>query len=305
MIKLNVMCVLTTNCNLNCSHCYFNTGARKKCINELNFNDFVSFLKRNKEHISKVTLTGGEPLLYSRFKDIICFFKKENIAFSLNTNLTLMDKEKLGLILSAPVKSISVSFDAPLDYKGDLLHKGHAAAVKNLKMLLKNKKNIPIRVVSILSRQNYLKAEEIYQSFKNLDIYDFSFQPVYVPKKYSEKYSLSSLPKKELKELFLKLKQWAKEQNYGQFLKFLENYYLKGKIMKFQCAALKTLYIEPDGKVYSCLNSSIVLGDFNSLKIADLINSRAFRKEKTKALNLSCFTDRCFCAIAPALKAKQ
>jgi len=68
---------LTSNCSLNCSHCYLE---REKGIKELTVND-LKWISETFD-IHKVMLMGGEPLLYPHLKDAFGLFK--NITISTN-----------------------------------------------------------------------------------------------------------------------------------------------------------------------------------------------------------------------------
>ena len=58
--------VLTNLCNLACDFCY---QIRTKQKNSLTSEDWVNFIKQLPDN-SRVTLTGGEPLVFKNFKDV-------------------------------------------------------------------------------------------------------------------------------------------------------------------------------------------------------------------------------------------
>ena len=58
--------VLTNLCNLACDFCY---QIRTRQKNALDSNDWIKLIKQLPEN-SRVTLTGGEPLVFKNFKDV-------------------------------------------------------------------------------------------------------------------------------------------------------------------------------------------------------------------------------------------
>lgn len=303
--KFRLICVLTTKCNLRCEHCYYQTGSSRIFKKELNVLNLCDFLTKNKKYIRGITLTGGEPFLYSQFSQLIQFLIESKLEFNLNTNLTLLDEQKRKFIMKAPINYISASFDAPLNFRKDLLHKSHLVAAKNLTRLLKNKGNAKIRIVCTMSKQNYSYLEKIYQSFKELNIDDFVFQPIYIPRDSSDfnKYSLFTLSKENLSNIFHRLQPWAEKFGYLSYLQFLKELFLNKKIFKrFPCCASKTLYLEPDGKIYPCFNSNYVVGKITACSVQDITKNKTFQKIKSYSKNLSCFEEKCLCAMPNTFK---
>lgn len=107
-IKLNVINLhLTDKCNFQCHHCFV-----KKENKELKFSEIeiiVNKIQRffEAEHISdgRITLAGGEPLLYKELNEVIDLIFSKNIKVSLITNGFLLtedflqrNKEKLSMV---------------------------------------------------------------------------------------------------------------------------------------------------------------------------------------------------------------
>lgn len=104
---------LTKNCNLNCSHCYndsgkgedFETGLLKRVLCEFRMNGG-----------QKVKFTGGEPLKSRMFEEVIKY-THENIgipSLEITTNATLIDSTVGKFLKSITSLSLSVSNLPPL-----------------------------------------------------------------------------------------------------------------------------------------------------------------------------------------------
>ena len=99
--------VLTNLCNLACDFCY---QIRKKQKNSLNSTDWINLIKQLPEN-SRVTLTGGEPLVFKNFKDVFLEVVKRHEC-NLICNGLLLTEEIIDLFLSTKnFKVLSISID--------------------------------------------------------------------------------------------------------------------------------------------------------------------------------------------------
>jgi MoaA/NifB/PqqE/SkfB family radical SAM enzyme len=94
MINLNVpisaSIEITTKCNNNCLYCFNNLHGLDE-ISITNFRKILDILKEN--NIFFIKLSGGEPLVHSKFKQISLILKKYNcFNKSIITNGLLIDK---------------------------------------------------------------------------------------------------------------------------------------------------------------------------------------------------------------------
>jgi radical SAM protein with 4Fe4S-binding SPASM domain len=101
---------LTERCNLHCVHCFVTAGQQGS---EMPFEKIRDVLlpKLVRDGFTKVTLTGGEPFVYSRLLDVISLLRGKDIEVAICTNGTLISD---GFI--AKVKSLGgVHFNISLD----------------------------------------------------------------------------------------------------------------------------------------------------------------------------------------------
>jgi MoaA/NifB/PqqE/SkfB family radical SAM enzyme len=301
--KLGILFELTNKCNLTCNHCYYQV--EKSPYSEIPINPLIQFLKKNKESLGRVTLTGGEPLLYSNLEELLNRLADYEIPFNLNTNATLLTEKRIQKLSDSGMRSISISIDSPISSSRDLVHQGHRSAVRGLHALLQKKdRTYKIRVVSVLAKQNYKKALSIYNSLKNLNIDDFCFQPVFIPRNNPslfQKFSLYDLTNEELNLLFTNLNEWAEDTGYSTYIQFWKKYVYEN-IINQPCLNTSSFWCSSDGKLFTCFaktNSSI--GNLNS-NIQELYNSPAYKEHIVEARKLACFSEKCFCAFPGSLK---
>jgi len=105
---------LTKGCNLACRHCWVapKHQADDKKYPELKFEHFVSVIEQAKPlGLTGVKLTGGEPLMHSRIKDILEYVKKEELRLTVETNGVLCTAELAKLMRECKNPFVSVSLD--------------------------------------------------------------------------------------------------------------------------------------------------------------------------------------------------
>jgi len=180
---------LTYDCNLKCSYCYlcYDKFNDKRRMSFETFKCFVDSLaekrlinKKDKEII--VVLHGGEPLLLGAelLEKMISYFKEKFDANNLKYNLTMQTN---GLLIDEsfiPVlkklNSLGVSFDG-MGEAFDMRSSNDAIKNKLISSIdLLKKNNINFGLVSVLSKQNIDKLDEIYSisgtRTKLIQVYD-------------------------------------------------------------------------------------------------------------------------------------
>jgi SynChlorMet cassette radical SAM/SPASM protein ScmF len=105
---------LTNGCNLCCRHCWIQPK-HKSSNEDLQFLDlglYASSLKQAKPlGLTKVKLTGGEPLLHPRIQEIIRLTRNEGLGLTLETNGVLCTTELARELSSCKSIFVSVSLD--------------------------------------------------------------------------------------------------------------------------------------------------------------------------------------------------
>jgi MoaA/NifB/PqqE/SkfB family radical SAM enzyme len=90
--KLGIVSI-TKRCNMSCTYCrgkldnWYDVLSQKTINLDLERNNFKKLVKIFKKHdFAEVLLTGGEPLEYPYFKELILFLNINKIIFSIHTN---------------------------------------------------------------------------------------------------------------------------------------------------------------------------------------------------------------------------
>ncbi|UCG95523.1 MAG: radical SAM protein [archaeon] len=114
--KLPILTInMTRECNLDCIYCHTDAGEKDK--NELNSREWIKIIDESKELGNEVLWIGGrgEPLLDRAFEDVIKHANDIGLTTILNTNGTLITKDKAKFLyennVSPEVKIISFDED--------------------------------------------------------------------------------------------------------------------------------------------------------------------------------------------------
>ncbi|MFI3255147.1 MAG: radical SAM protein [Eubacteriales bacterium] len=150
---------LTAKCNLDCVHCYAKPSRKNQDMTLEEFKTvFDAMLERG---LLDVYLTGGEIFTRQDFREIYLHAKSKGVLVSLLSNITLLDEEKVALLLDYPVEVISTtmyghseeSYEKVTGVKGS-----YKKFMQALELLEKNSIRYELKYVAM--QQNF---EEVYK----------------------------------------------------------------------------------------------------------------------------------------------
>jgi MoaA/NifB/PqqE/SkfB family radical SAM enzyme len=97
---------LTRKCNLECSHCYAESGPRLPLHDRMRHDDWLCVISECKSlGANAIQFIGGEPLLYPRIEELVSHARKVGIAsIEIFTNSTPLTHEKTRLFAKYGVK---------------------------------------------------------------------------------------------------------------------------------------------------------------------------------------------------------
>jgi MoaA/NifB/PqqE/SkfB family radical SAM enzyme len=133
---------LTLKCNLRCKMCTY-WGRNGQCykfsaqnrFDELAYDTIESLIIQTKRDCPSFILHGGEPLLHSRFGDILKKLKKEHVSSIICTNGILLDRHT-DLLNDNPYADLLVSLDGLEEENDELRGKGvYKKTTENIKRL--------------------------------------------------------------------------------------------------------------------------------------------------------------------------
>lgn len=94
----NISFILTTNCNLRCSYCYYRDSDAYSSFEYITVEQIVKVVKSyyltNRKKVGSITLTGGEPFLYENLATLIESISDYCNKIIILTNGTLISRRK-------------------------------------------------------------------------------------------------------------------------------------------------------------------------------------------------------------------
>lgn len=178
-LPTNIYIEPTNACNLNCIMC-----ARKKMYRKLGYLKLSDFKKIIDKLVSKnwcppITLTGqGEPLINKDIFLMIKYAKENNFNVSLISNSTLLNKQKIGLLLESGLDRFQTMFDS-IDKKSfEILRVGadYEKTKQNLINLIEMNEQInhPLFIsIGLIETSLTKKIKETKQFWQSLPIDNF------------------------------------------------------------------------------------------------------------------------------------
>ncbi len=303
--------VLTNLCNLACTFCF---QERKKRKDRMETEDWIKVIDQIPKN-SRITLTGGEPLVYKDF-DLIFSKANQNAETNIVSNGLLLSNQKIEKILSEKnFKILGVSIDTIGNTNRDFKKGQWETLVKQLNKFVeirdKNRNDVVLDVKSVILDENIddlfdihkmtmetLKADtHSLQLLKGAEIQhsDLMFDFKEIDTNYS------AYQYKKFDELIYQLnliKQYDTKNNYRTYLhpnvidltepgeiKKEDFYYLnKEKHLPenfLPCyAPWSSVHINVDGSLFPCM--AVAMGNVKNEDLSKIIFSDKFIKFKSK-----------------------
>ena len=162
---------VTTRCNINCSHCFANSGISEisslplELVKEIVVEGYTAGYRQ-------LHITGGEPLLWEGLFDVLDYaFDMGYQTVFLNTNGTVLTQDINSRLSAYDGLSISVSLDGPETLHERLRGKGfYGQTVAGIETALDNGINLSIFTTACKSLLPQLPnfTDDLYKKFPNL-----------------------------------------------------------------------------------------------------------------------------------------
>lgn len=241
-------------CNLRCSYCYQSNIKNYKKKNTANIINTISkIIKKEKFSELDVCFIGGEPLIYVndilKISDAISSnIKNKKVSYSVVTNGTLLkNNDILSKLKKYNIKEFQITLDGLKEehdkFRNDNNKGSFELIIRNLKYIQNKHEDINILINCNISKYNYKNVYKIIDFLKTNDIkYPIFFSLIFDSNKNqnnSVKYSGN---------IWYSVHKYAINNGHN-YLPFYRDMYLG-------CAMTQSNYyiINPEGKVYSCIN---------------------------------------------------
>ncbi len=303
--------VLSNLCNLACSFCFQD---RKKNPNRMTKDDWLDFLDKIPQN-SRVSLTGGEPLLFKGFKEIFIKASNRNETNIISNGLMLTQEVSELLLSKKNFKVLAISIDDIGDTTRDLTSKQWNQLEKNIhkfleiRNALEHKAALDIKTVvldenieDLFEIHKYmvenLKADtHSLQLLKGAEIQysDLMYSYDDIHKKYEahqykkfdvlinqlekiRKYSLANYPKAYLHPNIIPLNS-SKEILYKDY-EYLNNRNHDKEKFSTCLSPWTSVHVNVDGNLFPCM--AVPMGNVKTQSLEDIIFSNKFKNFKNE-----------------------
>lgn len=284
--SFEVLCIEITNqCNFNCIHC----GNASYGNRNIGFEDIKRILEDfNLHNGKKLILSGGEPFLHPKFKEILDITKSHNYSLKISTNGFFLKNFNFDYVFDYDV-GFRVSLDGTKGVHNKIRGNPEAydSLILSMKKISSHKKQLVIRTTVMKENKNSI-VEMIYEldrlsKEENLNIYSLNIWPMRKIGKSSSSQVLSS----EEYKLFLENLNFSTKNLKPKFriivgptFGYEENF--RGGPLQFneiyKCDILNTsLHISSNGDILPCSFIYYPLGNVN-----EIVPSRVFNNDKSK-----------------------
>lgn len=165
---------LTSNCNEHCFHCGSRCETERK--SDMPVSEFKKVLDEVKENFDisdmMLCITGGEPLLYKDFFELMGYANSLGYRWGMTSNGTLITKEIAEKLRECGMKTISISIDG-LEETHDRLRQtkgGYRRAIRGIKNLIETGGFQHIQVTTVVNHENISELDTLYTELDKLDI---------------------------------------------------------------------------------------------------------------------------------------
>lgn len=265
---------VTGRCNLKCKHCF--QGAPSKRINDLNTEEALKVIDILGENfITRVNLTGGEPLLRPDIEEILAAFKRNHIKLCMvSSNGVLLNERMISLFKKYDMQpSFQISFDGVGCHDWLRGVPGTEEKVINaIKLCQEN--DIKVVMATCLHKDNIHSIEDTVKLAESLGCVSIKINPVTAFNNYSDENGVRLLSQDEVYNAYLSYLPRFVEANLKICLEFGDFIRVQGKKpgdyvippMQHNCTNLSTdkvcqivmdnIYISDTGRVMPCIRLS-------------------------------------------------
>jgi MoaA/NifB/PqqE/SkfB family radical SAM enzyme len=182
---------LTSRCNQRCIYCEIGQGISSISHGSITMEDVSWILDEMKlSGIGRISLCGGEPFLFESLMDVVDYAGQRGIRCSVTTNgMTITSLQEADFLILRKYKAdinLSLdSFEEEIQYLTRGVHGSVHSAIRSLEILAKE--NIPVTVLSAISRYNFQGLYDFVVKANSLGIRQVLFQPVIYHTNYPDR----------------------------------------------------------------------------------------------------------------------
>ena len=289
---------ITGRCNLKCKHCF--QGAPNKSVHDLSTEEALKVIDILGENfITRVNITGGEPLVRPDLEELLAAFKRNHIKLCMiSTNGVMLNERIFSLFKKYDMQpSFQISFDGVGCH--DWLRGVPGTEEKVIRAIkLCGENDMKVVMATCLHKDNIHSLDDTVKLAESLGCVSIKINPVTAFNNYSSENGVRLLSQDEVYNEYLSYLPRFVESKLDIFLEFGDFVRVHGKkpgeyaipLMQHNCMNLDTnkvcqivmdnIYISDTGRVMPCIRLSESTAEDKFEKItetgADSFTSEAF-----------------------------
>lgn len=270
---MDVELLLTHNCNLKCKHCFQSSESHSDQRKHLPVSEWKRIFKElESANVYNVIISGGEPMVYPYFEELLRFAADLRMSFSILTNGMLISNQNLDIFKKKNV-SVTISLDGATAELHEYLRgkNTYNRLMRNIDLLVEN--DVKLNIAHVVNSHNKEHLEDLVYFLIDKGVKYLSINLVEPEGRASSNSYLLLSPEEEQQMheriILLQSKYAGKIKIDFPNLSYREKIDGYSKEEKVFCAAgTKRIAISSDGCVYPCVYA------FNLpfLKMGDLKN---------------------------------
>ncbi|RKM54320.1 radical SAM protein [Butyrivibrio sp. X503] len=165
---------LTLNCNEHCWHCGSRCGEVQ--ANEMNPQEWKDILDQIKDDfkgsLPQINVTGGEPLLYSGFEEVMSYAHSLGFRWGMTSNAIVITPEVAQMLKRCGMNTISVSIDGLPNSHDKIrgLPGAYERAMAGIQNLIDLECFDQIMVTTVVNHRTISELDELYEIMCGIDI---------------------------------------------------------------------------------------------------------------------------------------
>lgn len=163
---------LTDHCNLSCTYCYVRKDRGDRCV-EMRKEDWLEIIDQGvRMGILSFVISGGEPLIFPGFLEILKKLECHGLATTVMTNLSGVAEHLIGVLIeSSTVKEVVTSLDGFEGHNIARLPSDWREVVRNIKRLKERRATgCKVTVNTVLHNRNLGEMEKLQDLLVDLGI---------------------------------------------------------------------------------------------------------------------------------------
>lgn len=295
--------IVTENCNLGCTYCYYNTGLEARVrAPQSTIEQKIELINQFPSFFDETVFTGGEALIHPDIYTLIEASKQRNLRVDLLTNGVLLTPENCQKLVDRQVDCVSVSLDS-LDLVVNDEVRGKGARVRQgiENLLGVRSSSMAMEIMMTVTRKNLGSIRPMVDFCKARDI-NLWLDPVEINPNISrlEPLDLMKMTDVERQKFKEEFEYWVAQMGNSSLGAYAQSclQVVSGQPVAGLTCGMGTdhFVVDVDGVLYPCFSrKDVALGNVYTDGLQQVLESSALGGEQSQLQAAVCVSLGCIC----------